>query len=438
VRIFLDSVGCRLNQAEMEALARRLAAAGHQIVGRPELAERVLLNTCAVTREAARDVRRRTRRFHRSSPEAEILLTGCYASLEPEALLSLPGVDRVVDNSAKDDLLLWLDPAATEEPPAFELEPVMRQLREAGLGPGRTRAFVKVQDGCDKRCSFCVTTLARGTGRSRPLDAVVDEVSALVRAGYVEVVLTGVHLGSYGRDLGRTRGLLELVAALLARTEIPRLRLSSLEPWDIPPDFFALWQDPRLLPHLHLPLQAGCDRSLARMARGTSKDAYRALVETARATIADLNLTTDLIAGFPGETEADFQESLDFVREIGFGRLHVFPYSERPGTAAARMAGQVPVPQRKARARRLIELGETMAADLHAGWLGREVEVLWEMGGIDALAGRNRRWAGYTRNYLPVRLESSEDLANRVTRVRVVAASAAGLRAARATETSAR
>ncbi|MCB0217466.1 MAG: tRNA (N(6)-L-threonylcarbamoyladenosine(37)-C(2))-methylthiotransferase MtaB [Chloroflexi bacterium] len=426
MRYYLDSIGCRLNQAEMEALARRLLAAGHAIVDRPEAAERVLLNTCAVTAEAAREARKRSRRFHRLSPGAEIVLTGCYATLEPEALATLPGVGRVVANARKEDLIALLDPAAAEDPPAYELEPAMRLQR--GAGGGHTRAFVKVQDGCDKRCSFCVTTLARGAGRSRPLEAVVDEVEALSRAGYREAVLTGVHLGSYGQDLGRRAGLSELIAALLARTAIPRLRLSSLEPWDIPDGFFALWEDRRLLPHLHLPLQAGCDRTLARMARGVSTAEFRALAARARAAIPDLNLTTDLIAGFPGETEADFEAGLNFVREIGFGHLHVFPYSERPGTAAARMPGRVPVPERKDRARRLIALGETLAAATHARFLGREAEVLWERGDRAPGAGRRQRWTGYTEGYLPVSLDSRQALANQISRVRLVAATAEGLR----------
>ncbi len=427
MRVFLDSIGCRLNQAEMDDLARRLMQAGHEIVARPELADRVVINTCAVTRQAARQARRRSRRYHRLRPEADIALTGCYATLEPDALARLPGVDRVIDNAEKDRLVIQIDPLALDAPAAYELEPMMRAQRQQG--PGRTRAFLKVQDGCDKRCSFCVTTLARGVGRSRALEDVLAEARSLLRAGYRELVLTGVNLGSYGKDLGRPRGLLELLTAILDGCEVPRLRLSSLEPWDIPPGFFSLWRDRRLLPHLHLPLQSGSDRTLARMARGTSRAEFRSLVERAREAIPELNLGTDLIAGFPGETEADFEASMDFVRSIGFGQLHVFPYSERAGTAAARMAGKVPVPERKARARRMIELGRQMAAQLHARQIGRELEVLWERGDGAEGDGEVRAWSGYSRRYLPVVMDSADDLSNTIARVRIVDTSADGLRA---------
>ncbi|MBK9052985.1 MAG: radical SAM protein, partial [Chloroflexi bacterium] len=204
----------------------------------------------------------------------------------------------------------------------------MREFRAGSLG--NTRAFIKVQDGCNNKCTFCVTTIARGEGVSRHLADVVTEIQALAGAGYQEAVLTGVHLGSYGHDFGNKTGLRDLVRAILTHTDIPRLRLSSLEPWDIAPDFFALWDNPRLLPHLHLPLQSGSDRVLKRMTRRTNQVSFRALVQAARAHIPHLNLSTDLIVGFPGETEAEFGETLAFVQEMNFTRLHVFGYSVRP------------------------------------------------------------------------------------------------------------
>ena len=205
---------------------------------------------------------------------------------------------------------------------------------------GNTRAFIKVQDGSNNKCTFCVTTIARGEGQSRHLGDIIAEIQALTAAGYQEAVLSGVHMGSYGYDFGNHAGLLELVQAILTHTDIPRLRLSSLEPWDIAPNFFTLWENPRLLSHLQMPLQSGSDRILRKMARRTSQISFRELAHAATVHIPHLNLSTDLIVGFPGETEADFQESLDYVREIGFSRLHVFSYSQRPGTAAAKMPDQ--------------------------------------------------------------------------------------------------
>jgi len=247
---------------------------------------------------------------------------------------------------------------------------------------------------------------------------VVAEIQAMAAAGYREAVLTGVHLGSYGRDLENKTDLRQLIAAILARTGIPRLRLSSLEPWHIPDGFFQLWQNPRLLPHLHLPLQSGSDQILRRMARRASRASFRHIVQKARAHIPDLNLTTDIIAGFPGETEADFADSLDFAREIRFSRLHVFPYSIRPGTAAAAMPGQIPGPAKKERVRRAIQLGQALSLEFHRRLETQTRPVLWETAvGADA---DGLRWAGYTDNYVRVLAHGPADLFNRVIPTRLL------------------
>ena len=226
------------------------------------------------------------------------------------------------------------------------------------------------------------------------------EIQALSAAGYQEAVLTGVHMGSYGRDLGEGVGLGDMITAILRHTDIARLRLSSLEPWDISPDFFELWQNPRLLPHLHLPLQSGSDRILCRMARRTSQVSFRQLAEEARKCIPQLNLSTDIIVGFPGESGHDFQQSLDYVAEIGFSRLHVFTYSRRPGTAAAGMDGQLPKAVKKERARQMIASGKELSLNFHESFLGQTAQVLWETAsGADE---NGLRWVGYTGNYIRV------------------------------------
>jgi threonylcarbamoyladenosine tRNA methylthiotransferase MtaB len=419
MKVYLDSIGCRLNQSEMESLARQLLAAGHEIVADPAGADTAVINTCAVTAEAAKDARNLTRRIHRANGEAEIVLTGCYAAIAPQELRRLEGVTQVVDNQRKSQLIQILDPQASNLP-VYELEPLQRQ---AGPGAvGNTRAFIKVQDGCDNRCTFCVTTIARGEGVSRPLGDIVTEIQALTSAGYQEAVLTGVHLGSYGRDRGRAAGLSELVEAILQHTDIPRLRLSSLEPWDVAPGFFDLWQNPRLLPHLHLPLQAGSDTVLRRMARRTSQAAFCQLVAEARAAIPRLNVTTDLIVGFPGETAAEFAETMAYVAEIGFGRLHAFTYSARPGTAAARMPGQLPKALKKERISQLLALGAEMGLAYHSQFVGQTVNVLWEQA-VGADNG-GLRWSGYSDNYIRVTASGPVDLFNRVTSVRVTAVTA--------------
>ena len=398
MKVHLHSIGCRLNQSEIETLGRQLIAAGHEIVEDVAAADKVVINTCAVTKEASRDARQLTRRMHRNNGEAEILLTGCYATVSPDELGAVEGATQIVPNARKSNLIQILDPNASSDIPVFDQEPIMRQLLNAGIGPTNTRAFIKVQDGCENKCTFCITTVARGDSVSRHLGDIVAEIQALTSAGYKEAVLTGVHLGSYGYDFGNRAGLRELVQAILDHTDIPRLRLSSLEPWDIPGGFFTLWHNPRLLPHLHMPLQAGSDKTLRRMARRTRLDNFRQLVADARANIPDLNLTTDMITGFPGETEADFADSLAFVEEIGFSRLHSFPYSPRPGTAAATMPDQLDTPTKKARNREMIALGKRMGQTFHTQYEGRTMNVLWEQTtGADE---NGLRWSGYTDNYI--------------------------------------
>jgi len=423
MRVYLESTGCRLNQSEIETLGRQFERAGYQVVSSAEAADVCVVNTCAVTQEATRTSRMILRRLNRTNPNARLVATGCYAHLSPEQVGALPGVTQVIDNLSKEQLVPLV--AGTPGPiDPFDREPLEREFRPGALG--RTRAFVKVQDGCDNRCTFCVTTIARGPGRSRTVEEVVAEVNYLVAAGYQEVVLTGVHLGSYGYDRGERDGLRRLVQALLARTAIARLRLSSLEPWDISPDFFQLWEDARLCRHLHLPLQSGCDATLRRMARRTSQASFAALVTQARAAIPDLAVSTDVIVGFPGETEAEFEESYQFVREMAFMKLHVFRYSARPGTAAARMGGQVPPEVKHERSARMLALSEEGGRRFRQGFVGRVLPVLWEQ--VSGASERGFQNVGLTDNYLRVTLEAPEVLTNRIEPVRLVEVTDQGLK----------
>jgi threonylcarbamoyladenosine tRNA methylthiotransferase MtaB len=424
MKVFLDSIGCRLNQSEIETMARQLLVAGHEIVTDTAVADKVIINTCAVTAQAARDARSQTRRIHRQNPDAEIVLTGCYATIAPDELAQVQGAGRVVANRQKAQLVQMLDPKARIDLPIFDQEPLLRHFLAGSMG-GNTRAFIKVQDGCDNHCTFCVTTVARGAGSSRHVGDVVREIQALAAAGYQEAVLTGVHLGSYGHDLDNKVGLPELVKAILIHTDIPRLRLSSLEPWDVAADFFALWQNPRLLPHLHMPLQSGSDKILRRMARRTSRSSFRALAEAARAHIPHLNLSTDVITGFPGETEDDFASSLDFVREIDFSRLHVFSYSPRPGTAASQFPNQINGKIKKERTRRMIDLGKERSLAFHQQFVGQRQDVLWETA-VGADDG-GLRWVGYSDNYIRVQAHGPADLFNQITSTEFVSATADGV-----------
>ena len=402
----LRMVGCRLNQSEIETMARQLKTAGHDIVDSPADADHFIINTCAVTSEAAKTSRKLIRDFQRANPDGEITVTGCYAQIAPRDIGLLPGVRRVVENRDKSKLVSRITGEAID---IIDSEPFER---DAALG--RTRAFVKAQDGCDNACTFCVTTIARGEGRSLPLGDIVREVAMLRQAGYQEAVLTGVHLGSYGHDFGDRAGLERLVEALLRDTDMPRLRLSSLEPWDLAPGFFSLWENPRLCRHLHLPLQSGCDATLRRMRRNTSQRDFRALVEAARAAIPRLRITSDVIVGFPGETDAEFEQSERFIHEMNFGGLHVFRYSSRPGTPASRMREQVAESVKKARSARLLSHSRRMETEFAASLRGGENAVLWEQ--VIGATPAGYLMSGYTDNYMRARTTHRRDLTNMITR----------------------
>ncbi|MCP5149788.1 MAG: tRNA (N(6)-L-threonylcarbamoyladenosine(37)-C(2))-methylthiotransferase MtaB [Chromatiales bacterium] len=421
MQVHLRALGCRLNEAELESWARALRAHGLGVTSSPDDADLVVVNTCAVTAEAARKSRQLLRRSHRENPRAKLVVTGCYATLDAERVGALDGVDLVVPNTDKDRLVERIVARLDREAmPALATEP-----GEAALfALGRNRAFVKVQDGCRYRCTFCIVTVARGEERSRPLDEIVDEIRVLVGQGVREVVLTGVHVGGYGSDTGSS--LRDLIAAVLQRTEVPRLRLASLEPWDLPDDFFDLFADRRLMPHVHLPLQSGCDSVLRRMSRRCRTGDFERLVERARAAVPDLNVTTDLIAGFPGETEDEWAETLAFVERIGFGHLHVFPYSPRAGTKAAGLAGQVPEAVRRERVRALHALGARMKRALLVRHLGREMPVLWEQARRAPEGGL--RHAGYTPNFLRVETAAmpGADIANQILPARLAEVAADG------------
>lgn len=423
MRIFLDQIGCRLNYSEMETLAARLRAAGHRIVAAAEEAQVIVFNSCAVTADAVRTSRKQVRHLHAANPAARIAVTGCWATLEPAASAQQPGVALVTPNGQKDLLHTLLEPWSAE----FDDPADLARLQPDGTPFGdsfqptvapatcsRTRAFVKVQDGCNNKCTFCIVTVARGESRSRPLADLVQEVQRLVEQGVQEAVLTGVHLGSYGRDLAGVErtDLKTLVAALLSETDIARLRLSSLEPWELAEGFFDLWGrwPGRLCPHLHLPLQAGTDRQLRRMARRCTTSSFRQLVQEARTAIPDLIVTTDLITGFPGETDEDFTAGLAFVEEMSFAHAHIFPFSPRTGTAAATFGDQVPTTVKKERVRRLHEVVERTGCAERQRFLGQQRPVLWEGEGQPLTDQAGRLWSGFTDNYLRIMAVAPGDL----------------------------
>ena len=404
MRIHLKTLGCRLNEAELETWSRDFQARGHRMTDQAEEADLVVVNTCAVTEEAVRKSRKLLGRSGRQNPNARLVVSGCYASLEPDAALEMEGVDLIVDNRDKARLVeiveqrldFHLMPEAATEPEATGL-----------LERGRQRAFIKVQDGCRYRCTFCIVTLARGEERSRPAGEIIDEINRLHREGIQEVVLTGVHIGGYGSDTGSS--LTRLIGEILRRTEIPRLRIGSIEPWDLTEDFWSLFDNPRFMPHLHLPLQSGSDTILRRMARRCRSDEYRQLIDEARARVRDFNVTTDIIVGFPGEHEEEWRQTLEFVEEIGFGHLHIFAYSPRQGTKAASLPDPVSRELKRQRSETLHRLGEKMKRQALESQVGKCLPVLVE-------GSMARGWSGYTPNYLRVEISAppGSELTNRI------------------------
>ena len=410
MKIYLDTIGCRLNQAEIEKYAAQFAAQGHELSETAAGADWVIVNTCSVTAAAASDSRSRIRAA--AAGGAKVAVTGCWSDMEPQTAVSMEGVSAVIPNLDKDTLVSQL---LGVEPELFDREPLKR-VQLPGVH-SRTRAFIKVQDGCDNHCTFCVTRLVRGKARSVPKERVLRDVLAARRSGANEIVLTGVNLGAWGTDLETRSDLRDLVRFLLNETDMPRIRLSSLENWNLTDEFVRLWEEPRLCPHFHIPLQSASPSVLRRMARRTTPDSFRHLVETALSVNPAFAITTDVIAGFPDETEAEAEETEAFIQSLPFAGGHVFPYSPRPNTAAARMSGQLPKALQKARAKRLREIFTVKKAAFEARFIGTEREVLWESCSLLA----DGRWEchGLTDNYLTIQGHSEARKANEIERIRI-------------------
>lgn len=409
MKVFLDTIGCRLNQSEIEKLGLQFRQAGHDLVGSAAEADLVVVNTCAVTAAASADSRKRIRSAA-GAGKARIVATGCYATIDPHALAMLPSVGWVVPNTHKEGLVRQVTGAPGKS--TAEIEP----RKPLPGGQKRTRAFVKVQDGCDNHCTFCITRIARGRSRSIPEDEISQDIESALAGGVREIVLTGVNLGSWGRDFSSRESLADLITQIIKKFQPLRLRLSSLEPWDVTEPIMAALHLPGFCQHLHLPLQSGSDEILKRMARGISTSQYARVIARIREVSADLALTTDLIVGFPGETDARFEASLQFVKQANFAGAHVFPFSVRPGTAAEQMSGRVHPRIVKERSQRMREVVAESAGKYRQKFLGKTLRVLWEKS-VWTRAGWELR--GLSDNYLKVQSKSDCNLYNQVSLVEV-------------------
>jgi len=443
------TLGCKVNQADSEAIGEQMSAAGFTQRDFNDLADVYIVNTCTVTHLGDRSSRSMISQARRRHPGALLVVTGCYAEANPQAVAALPGVSLVVGNSAKESLVeaieeKWkmevretaevgyaampeaesksvrtlsvLQPDAQhigsdaalaaigtdEDPQPDNPSQIIAGLATAetpgALLHSRTRVQIKVQEGCDNRCTYCIVPYVRGGSRSRSIASVVEHVQRKVRAGYKEVVLTGIHLGDYHPDDDETRDLGDLIAALLRETDMPRIRVSSLEPEDFRLEWLELWQNPRMCRHLHLPMQSGSDYILRRMARRYNSARYQAIITAARQLVPGIAISTDIITGFPGESDSDFEQTYQLAAELQFAKAHVFRFSPRQGTPAARMKGQVKDEVKKARSERLLTLNEQDGRRFREEFLGSTVEVLIE-------DYKHGYWEGLTDNYLRVGLE---------------------------------
>jgi threonylcarbamoyladenosine tRNA methylthiotransferase MtaB len=393
------TLGCKLNIADSEAMSRRLRSAGWQVTDDARSADAVIVNSCSVTSTADRKSRHLVGVARRLAPNATVALTGCMVeTAKPETLEALDA-DVIARHPEQADLAARI--ATTRDVAPELLEAVPMRLK--------TRAFVAAQEGCNDVCAFCIIPRTRGRERSKRIEAVVAEAQQREAEGALEIVITGTQLGAYGRDLDDGCYPYELLAALLEHTSVPRIRMSSLQPQDITPQLVELWQDPRLCRHFHLALQSGSQGVLERMRRRYTAQHYRDAVGRLRAGIPGVAITTDVIAGFPGETDAEFEECYAFCAEMRFAGMHVFPYSERSGTLAARLPGQLADAVKKQRVRRLIELAGTMSAEYRRSYVGSDAEVLWET------LAEDDAWEGLTDTYVRVRAKSAMDLHNTIT-----------------------
>jgi threonylcarbamoyladenosine tRNA methylthiotransferase MtaB len=416
-KVAFTTLGCKVNQFETETMEGLFKARGYEVVAFDQPADVYVVNTCSVTHLGERKSRQLIRRAARTAPGATVVVTGCYAQVSPGEVEAIEGVDVIVGTQDRQRIVDLTEEAAASHWQIRAVGDIMAadEFEDIPLfaAPGRTRAFLKIQEGCANFCTYCIIPYARGPLRSRPLASIGREAAKFVAAGFQEIVLTGIHLGAYGQDLGGAATLTDAVRTVLAVAGVARVRLGSLESIEVSDGLIALMlEDERLCPHLHLPLQAGDDAVLAAMNRHYTAAEYRELVRDIQDRVPDIAVTTDIIVGFPGETAEQFANTLAFAADMDFARIHVFPYSRRKGTPAASFPGQVAEVEKKRRAEALQALADRQAAAFHARFVGRELAVLFEPaagGGIEGLTG----------NYLRVYVDGDRSLARQLRRVRL-------------------
>ncbi|QIB26327.1 tRNA (N(6)-L-threonylcarbamoyladenosine(37)-C(2))-methylthiotransferase MtaB [Caloranaerobacter azorensis] len=396
------TLGCKVNQYETEAMAELFKKEGYNVVDAEDKADIYVINTCTVTNLGDRKSRQFIRRAKRKNRKAIIAVVGCYVQVSPDEVFEIEDVDLVIGTNDKNKIVELCEEVKEKHKRIKIVEDIMkvREFEEMPINEveGKTRAFVKIQEGCNQYCSYCIIPYARGPVRSRKLQNIIKEVEKLSKSGFKEIVLTGIHVASYGKDLGDIR-LIDVIEAIHDIEGIERIRLSSLEPTIITEEFMdRLIKLPKLCNHFHLSLQSGSNTVLKRMNRKYTTEEYLSIVKLIRKYMPDVGLTTDIIVGFPGETDEEFEETYNFVKEIGFSRIHVFKYSPREGTPAAKFKNQVDGKIKAERSRKLIELGEELNKVFNRRFIGKIMNVLFE----EKVRGATGLMEGYTTNYIRV------------------------------------
>ena len=419
MKIAITTLGCKINQYDSAVIQSRLEE-GHCFVPFDEPADCYIINSCTVTDRADWEARQLVRRAKRLSPSAKVMVTGCYAQVNAEEVARVPGVDYVVGLNRLDDLLRFVEAPAVSAGGTIAVSDVKRERGVPVLGtralPGHTRAFLKIQEGCNYSCTYCIIPTARGLSRSVPPRAVLEQVRRLAEAGYLEIVLTGIHLGGYGQDLTPKTDLTSLVEKIAASGLVPRFRLSSLDPREVPDRLLDLIAESEVVcPHLHICAQAGDDGVLKQMRRNYDTAYYGELLVKARERLPDAALGSDIIVGFPGEGDAAFENSVEFFAALPLTYFHVFPYSKRRGTIAVSLPDHVPGNVKKQRAGKMRELGARKKEAFCRSFLGKRLTVLVEAT-TDRHSGGRR---GFSKNYLPVAVSGAEGMVNREITVQV-------------------
>ena len=414
--MYIETHGCKLNQADSSLLARDFVGAGYRVASSEQSVDVYILNSCTVTHVADRKARRALRAAKRRYPQAIIVAAGCYPERTPKELESMDAVDLVFGNHDKQLLVSKVTERHNEAHDICQTGSTSNSIELLNSPWSKTRASVKIQEGCNQVCAYCIVPKVRGRERSILPEEIVSNISELADEGYKEVVLTGTQLGSYGFDLSGM-DLTGLLRRILGETTIERIRVSSLQPYDISPDLIDLWSNPRMCPHFHMPLQSGSDKILKSMRRRYTSQEYLSAIKYVRSTVANVSVTADVIAGFPGESEHDFEQTISLCNSIQFASLHVFPYSARPGTSATYLNDHVSADLKSVRTDELIAISQMHHEKFISSIIGQVRPVLWEESKEDKGV---TEWVGLTDNYVRVKTVSEENLANQVIPSRIL------------------